>query len=343
MPRIQGIPDLGPGLRLHLNENTGGCSLKVVQAVRAFDARGLATYPDYRAAVVETAAFLGVDPDWLVLTNGLDEGVLLASVAFLALDERTPEVVMAMPAFDTYVSSARAMRARLVPVPPGPDYVFPVEEMLAALTPQTRLVYINNPNNPTGQPVSKDSIRRIATKAAPAVVLVDEAYHDFLGENFLEEAQAYPNVLVGRTFSKAYGLAGMRVGALVGRPELLEPIRQAMPVFNLNVVAVQALRAALEDSEFRPWYVAQATESKRRLYAGLDRVGLRYWKSAANFVLVDGGVRVRELVDGLIAEGVLVRDRSHDPYCPNCFRITAGVVEHTEKAIAVLEALCANR
>ncbi len=343
MPRIQGIPDLGPGLRLHLNENTGGCSPKVVQAVRAFDARGLATYPDYRTAVVETAAFLGVDPDWLVLTNGLDEGVLLASVAFLAPDERTPEVVMAMPAFDTYVSSARAMRARLVPVPPGPDYAFPVEEMLAALTPQTRLVYINNPNNPTGQPVSKDSIRRIATKAAPAVVLVDEAYHDFLGENFLEDAQAYPNVLVGRTFSKAYGLAGMRVGALVGRPELLEPIRQAMPVFNLNVVAVQALRAALEDNEFRPWYVAQATESKRRLYAGLERVGLRYWKSAANFVLVDGGVRVRELVDGLIAEGVLVRDRSHDPYCPNCFRITAGVVEHTEKAIAVLEALCANR
>lgn len=343
MSRIQGIPDPGPGLRLHLNENTGGCSPKVVEAVRAFDARGLATYPDYRAAVIETAAFLGVDPDWLVLTNGLDEGVLLASVAFLAAEERTPEVVMAIPAFDTYVSSARAMRARLVAIPPGPDYAFPVEEMLAALTPETRLVYVNNPNNPSGQPVSKDDIRRIASKAAPAVVFVDEAYHDFLGENFLAEAQAYPNVLIGRTFSKAYGLAGMRIGAMVGRPDLLEPIRQAMPVFNLNVVAVQALRAALEDNEFRPWYVSQATESKRRLYAALDRVGLRYWKSAANFVLVDGGVRAREIVDGLIAEGVLVRDRSHDPYCANCFRVTAGVVEHTEKAIAVLEALCAKR
>ena len=83
MTRIQGIPDLGPGLRLHLNENTGGCSPRVVEAVRAFDARGLATYPDYRAAVLETAAFLGVDPDWLVLTNGLDEGVLLSAIAFL--------------------------------------------------------------------------------------------------------------------------------------------------------------------------------------------------------------------------------------------------------------------
>ena len=87
--RIQGIPDLGPGLRLHLNENTGGCSPKVVEAVRAFDARGLATYPDYRAAVVETAAFLGVDPDRLVLTNGLDEGVLLASIALSGAARQT--------------------------------------------------------------------------------------------------------------------------------------------------------------------------------------------------------------------------------------------------------------
>src|SRR5512134_3023426 len=102
--RIQGIPDFGPGLRLHLNENTGGCSPKVVDAVRAFDAQGLATYPDYRAAVMETAAFLRVNPEWVVLTNGLDEGVLLAAIAFLASNGGTPEVVMAMPAFETYVT-----------------------------------------------------------------------------------------------------------------------------------------------------------------------------------------------------------------------------------------------
>src|SRR5688572_32229626 len=92
MPRIQGIPDLGPGLRLHLNENTGGCSPKVVAAVRAFDARGLATYPDYRAAVMETAAFLDVDPEWVVLTNGLDEGVLLAAIGYLGA--KTPSALI---------------------------------------------------------------------------------------------------------------------------------------------------------------------------------------------------------------------------------------------------------
>jgi histidinol-phosphate aminotransferase len=341
--KIQGIPDLGPGLRLHLNENTGGCSPKVVAAVRAFDAQGLASYPDYRAAVTETAEFLRVDPEWLVLTNGLDEGVLLAAIAFLAPDGDTPDVIMAMPAFETYVTTARAMRARIVAVPPGPDFSYPVDAVAAAVTPRSKLIYINNPNNPTGQRVPKDVIRRIARAAPHAVVFVDEAYHDFMGDNFLDEAPSYPNVLIGRTFSKAHGLAGMRIGAMIARPELLEPIRAVMPLFNLNVVAVQALRAALTDKDFTPWYVAQAAESKRRLYEALDRVGLRYWKSDANFVLVDGGQHARALIDGMIGRGVLVRDRTKDVYTPTCFRITAGVVEHTQKAIEALEALCAKR
>lgn len=355
MSTIQGIPDLGPGLRLHLNENTGGCAASVVEAVRAFDARGLATYPDYRAAVLETAAFLGVDPDSVVLTNGLDEGVLLAAIGYLG--HKTPaalveagasivapssqaEAVMAAPAFETYVTTAKALGARVVLVPPGPDFAFPVDGVLRAITANTRIVYINNPNNPTGQPVSQDAIRRIAREGGHALVFVDEAYHDFMGENFLDAARAFPNVLIGRTFSKAHGLAGMRVGVMIAPPALLEPIRYAMPLFNLNVVAVAALRAALADRSFTPWYLSQVAESKALLYAALDRAGLRYWKSAANFVLVDGGARNHDVVDGLIARGVLVRDRSKDRHTPSHFRITAGVVEHTRAAVEALEAVC---
>jgi histidinol-phosphate aminotransferase len=357
MSTVQGIPDLGPGLRLHLNENTGGCAPGVVDAVRAFDARALATYPDYRAAVGETAAFLGVDSDRLVLTNGLDEGVLLAAIGYLG--HRTPaalveagaaivapagqaEVIVAAPAFETYITTAKAMGARVVQVPPGPDFAFPADAIVRALTPNTRIVYINNPNNPTGQPVAQDDIRRIAAAAGHALVFVDEAYHDFMGENFLDAAAGFPNVIVGRTFSKAHGLAGMRVGVMIAAPAILEPIRYVMPLFNLNVVAVAALRAALADRTFTPWYLAQVAESKALLYDVLDRVGLRYWTSAANFVLVDGGSRARDLVSGLIARGVLVRDRSKDPHTPSHFRVTAGVVEHTRAAVAALEALCAK-
>jgi histidinol-phosphate aminotransferase len=355
---IQGVPDLGPGLRLHLNENTGGCSPKVVEAVRAFTAERLALYPDFTAAVTETAAFLGVDPDRIVLTNGLDEGILLASIAFLlaraprALVELgapdvapsgTAEVVVALPTFDPYLHAARSMGARIVSIPAAPDFPFPVDAVLRAVTPNTRLVYVNNPNNPTGQPVPQEAIRRIAREAGHAMVFVDEAYHDFMSENFLGEAAEYPNVIVGRTFSKAFGLAGMRVGVLIASPDVLEPIRRAMPLFNLNVVAVTALRAAIVDPSFRAWYLEQAGASKEIVYAACERLGLRYWRSAANFVLIDGGAQARDIVSGMIARGVFVRDRSSDPSCPNCFRLTAGVVEHTRKAVEALEAVCGAR
>jgi histidinol-phosphate aminotransferase len=343
MTTIQGVPDLGPGLRLHLNENTGGCSERVVEAVRAFTGPRLATYPDFRDAVLETAAFLGVDPEHIVLTNGLDEGILLVSIACLADRSITPEVLVAQPAFDPYLHGAEAMGARIVAVPPGRDFAFPLEGMLEAITPNTRLIYLNNPNNPSGQPIAKDAIHRIVNAAPHALVFVDEAYHDFLGENFLQEARAYPNVLVGRTFSKAFGLAGMRVGVMIAAPQTLAPIRRCMPLFNLNVVAVAALRAAIADPAFRAWYLAQAAESKALVYAACERVGLRYWKSAANFVLIDGGAQARRLIDGMIAQGVFVRDRTRDPATPTCFRLTAGVVEHTRRATETLEALCGKR
>jgi histidinol-phosphate aminotransferase len=134
----------------------------------------------------------------------------------------------------------------------------------------------------------------------------------------------------------------MRVGAMIASAAILAPIRKAMPLFNLNVVAVAALRAALNDTEFRAWYVAQAQASKDLVYAACDRAGLKYWRSSANFVLIDGGAHVRAIVDGMIARGVFVRDRSNDPACPNCFRLTTGVVEHTRHAVDTLEAICGH-
>ncbi len=357
MTTIQGVPDLGPGLRLHLNENTGGCSQRVVDAVRALDGPALATYPDFRDAILETAAFLGVDPDRIVLTNGLDEGILLMSIAYLinrapealvelgaslTVPSGTTEILVAQPAFEPYIHGAHSLGARVVSVPPGKDFAFPLEGMLRAITKNTRIVYVNNPNNPSGQPIPKDAIHQIAKAAGHALVFVDEAYHDFLGENFLSEAAKYPNVLIGRTFSKAFGLAGMRVGVMIASPEILAPIRRCMPLFNLNVVAVAALRAAIGDHSFRTWYLAQAKESKELVYAACDRAGLKYWKSTANFVLIDGGAKARQLIDGMIAKGVFVRDRTRDPATPTCFRLTTGVVEHTRKAAETLEALCAK-
>ena len=270
----------------------------------------VATYADYEGAVRDTAAYLGVDPDWVVLTNGLDEGLLLAAIAYLMPQGargaggagRADTGHQRSARADPDVADVRAVRdqrarrsgARTIAMPSGPDFEFPVDAVLAAVTTNTRLIYLNTPHNPSGGRSSEAVIRRVVERADHAVVLVDEAYHDFHGVNLLHLAREYPNVVIGRTFSKAHGLAGMRVGVLVAQPALLDAVRFVMPLFNLNSVAVAALRAALADTEFMPWYVAQARESKALLYAALDRLGLRYWKSEANFVLVDGGARAQD-------------------------------------------------
>ncbi|MBP7776280.1 MAG: histidinol-phosphate aminotransferase family protein [Acidobacteria bacterium] len=357
MTTIQGMPNLGPGLRLHLNENTAGCSPRVLAAIRSMSPLDVSTYPDYEAAVRETAQYLGVPPDWVVLTNGLDEGLLLTAIGYLV--QRAPEAlvalgatptptggqpeqILALPAFEPYLINAAALGARTVALAMDAQFAYPTEAVVAAIGPNTRLVHVNTPHNPSGQTVAEADVRRIIERAGQALVLIDEAYHDFAGSHMLHLVREYPNVMVGRTFSKAHGLAGMRVGVLVASPALLESIRYVMPLLNLNAVAVAALRAALIDTEFVPWAVAQATVSKTLLYEALTRLGLRHWESAANFVLVHGGDRTPELVAGMIARGVLVRDRSKEPGCAGCFRVTAGVVEHTRAAVAALEALCAG-
>jgi histidinol-phosphate aminotransferase len=338
---IQGFRDPGPGLRLHLNENTGGCSARVLEAIHALTAQQIAAYPDYAGAVRATARHFRVDADWVLLTNGLDEGLLMLALARLGRDRSDDaEAIVPVPAFDPYFAAIAAVGARAVRIPPLAGFGFPLRAVLDAVNGRTRLVYLNTPNNPTGQEIPDTAVRAVADAAAQALVLVDEAYAEFGSGTFLERLPSHRNVVVGRTFSKAYGLAGMRIGCLIAHPDTLEPIRRVTPVLNLNVVAIAALQAALRDAAFLPAYAAEVHESKQRLYAACRRLGLEFWESAANFVLVRVGDRVASVVAALGERGVHVRDRSGDPSTAGCVRITAGVVAHTDAAVAALEAVC---
>ena len=340
-------PELYDGLRLHQNENTGGCSPRVLEALAALRPDQVGFYPPYRATIEICARHLGVRPEQLMLTNGLDEGILGVAIACLrpSPDGMIPEAVIPDPAFEIFEFDVSVVGGRTVLVPPRPDFTFALDEVLAALTPKTRVVFITNPNNPTGIPVPLDAIRTIARRLPPkALVFIDEAYVEFGGESFIPELPAFPNVLVGRTFSKAYGLAGLRLGAVVGQPEALEPIRRAVPVYSVNIAAVVALQAALQDSAFVADYLRQVEESKALLYGTCDRLGLTYWKSAANFVLVRTGGRTSQLLEAAGANGIYLRDRSGEPGCAGCVRITTGIVAHTRRCTAVMEeVLCAER
>jgi histidinol-phosphate aminotransferase len=327
-------------LRLHLNENTAGCSPKVIEALRALSRDDIALYPDYDAVYRETAQYLGVPETSLLLTNGLDEGILLAAVIG---QKRRPadgdaESIVILPAFDMYAITVEAVGGRLVFVSPRADYTFPLEDTLAAISPRTRTVFITSPNNPTGVRVSNDAIRAVARALpADALVFVDEAYHDFCGDTVVHELGSLPNVVVGRTFAKAQGLAALRAGAIVAVPETLDAFKPVIPPYSLNVVAAAALRAALADRDYLAWYVSQVRDSRDRFYAFCRTHGFEYWESSANFVLARVGERATALTDALRAKGIYVRDKSADPNCRGCIRVTTGTVEATEAAVAAME------
>jgi histidinol-phosphate aminotransferase len=344
MMRIQGYPDPGDGLRLHLNENTGGCSPRVLEAIQKLQTTDVSTYPSYPELVRACARLFDVDPEWVLLTNGLDEGILMAAVGHIARARiHDAETIIPLPAFDPYPNSTAAVGATAVRIAPRPDFVFQTDEVIAAVTPRTRIIFLNTPSNPTGRLIPIPDLRRIAEAAPHAVVLVDEAYIEFGGSTFLPDLGAYPNVLIGRTFSKAYGLAGMRVGVLIGQPASLDPVRAVTLPFNINAVAMAATLAALEDREFLPRYAAQVAESRERLYAACRRLGLEHWESAANFVMVRVGDPVAPIVEALAARGVHVRDRSKDSATPGCIRVTAGLLSHTDQAIEALAAVMSGR
>ncbi len=339
--KIQGYPNPGEGLRLHLNENTGGCSPRVLDAIRGLETTDISAYPEYTKAVLACARHFDVDPEWVLLTNGLDEGILMAAIGHISLKRiHDAETIVPLPAFDPYPNSTAAAGATAVRVAPDADLVFPTARVLGAITPRTRMIFLNTPNNPTGGLIPIEDLRRIAEAAPHAVVLIDEAYIEFGGASFLPELPKHPNVLVGRTFSKAYGLAGMRVGIVIGQPPALDPVRAVTLPFNINGVALAAMHAALEDTAFLPRYAAQVRESRERLYAACRRLGLGFWESAANYVLVRVG-DTAPFVDALAARRIHVRDKSGDSITPGCIRITAGMLEHTDAAIEALESAVA--
>jgi histidinol-phosphate aminotransferase len=334
-------PPSAGGLRLHLNENTAGCSPKAIDAVRRVTREEAAVYPDYDRAIDACAARFGVAKEHLLLTNGLDEGILLAAiVAFRGTPAAGPaEGIVVQPAFDMYEACIDGAGGRIVQIEPHADFSFPLQRVLAAVSARTRVIFLTSPNNPTGISIEEDAIAALAAAAPHAIVFLDEAYADFSGRTMMPQAAsgAIPNLIVGRTFAKAYGLAGVRAGAVIGRGERFKAMRRIVPPFTLNVFANAAIPAALEDRAYYEWYLAQVRESKALLYAALSRLGVEFWPSDGNFVLARFGEALQTVIRGLAERGIAIRDRSRDPGCSGCARITAGVVEHTRQAVAALE------
>lgn len=331
------------GLRLHLNENTAGCSPAVLAALHSIGRTDIADYPDYSRVTAQCEAWFGVAPGWVQITNGLDEGLHVVAQA-AKLNRSDFEGIVVEPAFEMYAACIAAVDGRQVTVMPSPDLGFPLDAVLAAISSRTRLIYLCDPNNPSGLPISPGQIQQVAEAAPDALILVDEAYADFSKRTLIGPfLDRFRNVVVGRTFAKAQGLAGLRVGALIAHPDTLAPLRRVLPPYSLNICAVVALEAALADSAYVEWYVAQAAESRALIYDWCRARGVTFWPSEGNFVLVRIGENASELVRVLSEHRILIRDRSTKPGCAGCIRITAGVVEATRACLESMEGWYATR
>jgi histidinol-phosphate aminotransferase len=328
-------PPLGgrQGLRLDFNENTVGCSPRVLERLRAITGEDLARYPEREPAEKIIAAHLGIDPAEIILTNGTDEAIHLICETYL---EPEHEAIVAAPTFAMYEIYAASTGARVVSVQADESFAFPTEGILSQINSQTRLIAMANPNNPTGALASAEDLLRIAKAAPDAALLVDEAYFEFAGETLMPRWREVPNLFVSRTFSKVYGLAGLRIGVLTGNVEQMAMVRRNSSPYNLNIAALLCLPEALADQEYVRNYVEQALRGRVALEKELKARGIRYWPSRANFVLIYMGAANGAFIRAMRERGILVRDRSRDPGCKDCVRITVGSDEHNARLMQVL-------
>jgi histidinol-phosphate aminotransferase len=309
------------GLRLDFNESTIGCSPRVLAQLRSLDAETLARYPEREPLESEVGDFLGLDAAQVLLTNGVDEAIHLLCSTYL---EPGDEAIIVVPTFAMYAIFAQAEGARLVQVLSGENFAFPFEEVLSRISKRTRLIAVANPNNPTGVAVTGDILLQVARAAPQAAVLVDEAYFEFHQETMLNHAARPSNLFVARTFSKAYGLAGLRLGILAGDSGQMAMVRRCASPYNVNAVALAVLPEALRDQEYVKNYVAEVQHGRGLLEGELRTLDLEYWSSRANFVLVRVGPAHAEFIQAMRTLGILVRDRNSDPGCEGCVRLTVG-------------------
>ena len=321
-------------LRLDFNENTVGAPPHVIDFIKRYlTAADLSIYPEYDNALEDLAGHFDVKTSELTLTNGTDEAIQLLVNTYI---DSGAEVIVLKPSYAMYRFYSQLAGAAIGEI----DYraetlAFPLQELLDRITPDTRAIFVSNPNNPTGTGTNISGIEKILEKAVNAAVLIDEAYYEFSSVTLLPLLADHPNLFVSRTFSKTYGMAGMRCGCLFSQAENMAHIKKAQSPYSVNSVAAMAARIAVQDTKFVEDYVLEVLAARELLYVGLESLKIPYIKSHANFVLFQAGNRAIEVRDQLRSRSVLVRDRSYE--LPGAVRVTIGTRDQIQRFLDELE------
>lgn len=327
-------------IKLGSNENTLGPSPKAIEAVRQA-ALNMNRYPGVEArdlcCKLADALGPGFDADNVIVGNGSADVILSAAQAFLF---EGGEVIISHPAFQVYEMATNMYGGQCVFVN-ARDYRYDLQAMADKITARTRIIFITNPNNPTGLIVSQQAVDSFMKEVPPSVVIVfDEAYHEYVDAEEYPDATRYVregrNVLITRTFSKVYALAGMRVGYGVARQELVESLLRTQPPFHTSRLSLVAAMASLADQDHVERSRQVNAEGKEYLYRSFEELGLRYLPSQANYVMLfDLEHDVEAINQALLQRGVMVRPTA--PFrIPQAIRVTVGTREENERMVEAL-------
>jgi histidinol-phosphate aminotransferase len=307
-------------VRLDFNENTSGCSPAVKRALAKLTPKQIAMYPEYQKGTQRLARHFGVTADELLLTNGGDDALRVFFDAFVNSGET---IVLCEPTFPMYRYYAEIAGAKIEVQRYGPEMEFPLEEVIVTLGAKPRVLFIANPNNPTGTLLSREHIENILQSASETAVVIDEAYAEFSGATLIPLTKKYPQLFVARTFSKTAGLAGLRLGAVIACAESIAVLRRAMPPFPVNLAALAGAVAAVQDSRTMRRYVNEVLRLRAWFAEELQKLGVKTYSSAGNFLLANFGPEGPELFQRLERQGILLRERSKD-IGPGFVRISIG-------------------
>jgi len=319
-------------IRLDFNENTVGCSPKVINELKKVQKSSLNIYPEYSQFRKELAKFAEVDAKEILATNATDEAIKTVIETFV---EKNDEVIIPVPTFAMFKFYSQLGEAKINEVKYDDDLSFPTSKVLDSINEKTKLVIIANPNSPTGTVIKNKELVGIIEECNKnnSLVLVDEAYFQFYGKSAISFINKYDNLILTRTFSKIYGLAGLRLGFLVSNKENIKNMQKVLSPYSVNSLAVLCGKVAIKDKKFISNYVNQIKSSKKLLYKILDEFEIEYIKSEANFVLVNFKKLAQFYCKRLKEQGILVRNRSSDPMLKGYVRITLGNKPQTEKLI----------
>lgn len=321
-------------LKLDINENLMGPSPKVLEAIKKISEKDIKFYPAYGKLLEKLALFNNTDKNMILPGNGADE---IISNIFNAFIEAEDAVLTVTPSFLMPKIFARTQGCEYKEIPYKEKWVFPKDELIQNIQAKTKMIIITTPNNPTGEAISKENLVEILKASEGRYVLIDETYASYAGETFADLIKEYPNILIARSMSKDFGLAGLRFGYLIASQENIGHVKKVISPYSVNNVAVKAAIAALEDKEHLNYCISQVNESKRQLTETLSSLAEEVYRSDANFILVNFGDKNDFIYKKLLKSGIKVKNFENTPLLENCLRIGLPDMENTRYIIESLK------